>query len=169
MSKPRIAGTEPIEVPLSAGESYYWCACGKSQNQPFCDGSHRGTQFVPLEFEVDSSTSAHLCMCKQTKNPPYCDGSHVGLEMPAAESPGDALEAQPTPEEPTVKYIHDLAKHGLSKVGQHGPMGAMGVPRSNLPHWDDIQILAAQFATKPKRDDAPIATKLVIGLTQKNR
>jgi glutamate synthase domain-containing protein 2/CDGSH-type Zn-finger protein len=163
MSKPRIAGAEPIEVPLSAEESYHWCACGKSQNQPFCDGSHRGTQFEPLEFEVESSVSAHLCMCKQTRNPPYCDGSHVGLEMPVVESSGDALQAQPTPEEPTVKYIHELAKHGLSKVGHHGPMGAMGVPRSDLPHWDDIQILAAQFATKPKLDDAPVGTKLIIG------
>ena len=163
MTKAHIAGIQPMEVALETGETYYWCSCGRSQNQPFCDGSHQGTVFEPLAFKVDASETAHLCLCKQSKNPPYCDGSHVGLDAPAAQTPGDSLQVRPTPEEPTVKYIHDLAKDGLSVVGHHGPMGAMGVPRSALPHWDDIQILAAQFATKPKLDDVPVETGLVIG------
>ncbi len=163
MTKPVIADNKPIEVTLDAGETYHWCACGQSRNQPFCDGSHRGTDFVPLEVQVESSTSAHLCMCKQTKNPPYCDGSHVGLEADTPVSADGLPQVRPTPEEPTVKYIHDLARDGLSKVGHHGPMGAMGVPRAELPHWDDIQILTAQFASKPKLDDAPVGTELVIG------
>ncbi|NOX49997.1 MAG: glutamate synthase, partial [Gammaproteobacteria bacterium] len=163
MTKPVIADNKPIEVTLQAGETYHWCACGQSRNQPFCDGSHRGTEFVPLEVQVESSTSAHLCMCKQTKNPPYCDGSHVGLEADTPLSSGDSPQVRPTPEEPTVKYIHDLARDGLSKVGHHGPMAAMGVPRSELPHWDDIQILTAQFASKPKLDDVYVETQLVIG------
>ncbi len=71
--------------------------------------------------------------------------------------------AEPTPEEPTVARIHELARDGLSKVGHHGELGAMGVPRKDLPHWDDIQILAAQFATKPLMDDAQVGTDLVIG------
>jgi glutamate synthase domain-containing protein 2 len=60
-------------------------------------------------------------------------------------------------------YIHDLAENGLSKVGHHGPMGSMGVPRSELPHWDDIQLLVAQFARKPLMETDPVATELVIG------
>ncbi len=163
MKKPHIADNQPAEVVLEAGETYHWCACGLSQNQPFCDGSHRDTGFEPQAFQVESSATAHLCMCKQSKNPPYCDGSHVGLEAGTAQTPTDSLQARATPEEPTVKYIHDLARDGLSKVGHHGPMGAMGVPRADLPHWDDIQILAAQFATKPLLDDAPVGTGLVIG------
>lgn len=163
MTKPLIADNKPIEVTLEAGETYHWCTCGRSGAQPFCDGSHRGTEFVPLEVQVESSASAHLCMCKQTRNPPYCDGSHVGLEIDAAASSDVSLQVRPTAEEPTVKYIHDLARDGLSKVGHHGPMGAMGVPRSELPHWDDIQILTAQFASKPKLDDVPVGTELTIG------
>lgn len=69
----------------------------------------------------------------------------------------------PTPEEPTVARIHELARDGLSKLGRHGEMGAMGVPRKDLPDWDDIQILAAQMARKPLLDDHPVATEGVIG------
>ena len=163
MTKARIAGIQPMEVSLDGGKTYHWCSCGRSQTQPFCDGSHQGTAFEPLAFRGDAAETAHLCLCKQSRNPPYCDGSHVGLDAPAAQAPEDGLPVRPTPEEPTVQYIHDLAKDGLGSVGHHGPMGAMGVPRSELPHWDDIQILAAQLATKPKPDDAPVETTLVIG------
>ncbi|HEC20729.1 MAG TPA: glutamate synthase [Gammaproteobacteria bacterium] len=163
MTKAHIAGVQPMEVPLEAGKTYHWCRCGRSQSQPFCDGSHQGTTFEPLTFKAGVSETAYLCLCKQSKNPPYCDGSHVGLDAPAAQTPDDILQVRPTAEEPTVSYIHDLAKDGLDIVGHHGPMGAMGVPRSALPHWDDIQILAAQFATKPKLDDAPVETGLVVG------
>ena len=68
-----------------------------------------------------------------------------------------------TPEEPTVAYIHELASNGLSKLGHHGEMGAMGVPRKDLPHWNDIQILAAQLARQPLLDEAEVRTSTVIG------
>jgi len=71
--------------------------------------------------------------------------------------------AVPTPEEPTVARIHELARDGLSKLGHHGEMGSMGVPRAELPHWDDIQILTAQMANKPLLDDVPVATSVTIG------
>jgi glutamate synthase domain-containing protein 2 len=123
-------------------------------------------------FTVEKESKVFLCQCKQTRNPPYCDGSHkklkaedVGKEM--APATGDALKAVPTPEEPTVAYIHELAKNGLSKVGHHGPMGAMGVPRAELPHWDDIQILAAQFASKPLMEEVAVGTELIIGANAK--
>lgn len=68
----------PIEVDLKKGETYYWCACGKTGREPFCDGSHCGTSFTPLEFTVEKDRRAFLCSCKETKKPPYCDGSHEG-------------------------------------------------------------------------------------------
>ncbi|MCB1935385.1 MAG: CDGSH iron-sulfur domain-containing protein [Nitrosomonas sp.] len=69
----------PIEVQLEAGKQYYWCACGRSQSQPFCDGSHKGTEFTPKAFSVDTNKSAWLCTCKKTGNAPYCDGTHNKL------------------------------------------------------------------------------------------
>ena len=80
MEKGKVAGKEPKMVELKTGETYAWCACGKSANQPFCDGSHQGSSFAPTVFTVEESKTAALCMCKQTKNPPYCDGSHMSLE-----------------------------------------------------------------------------------------
>ncbi|MFG0257718.1 MAG: glutamate synthase-related protein [Phycisphaerales bacterium JB043] len=68
-----------------------------------------------------------------------------------------------TPEEPHVKLIQDLASHGLSKFGHHGPSAAMGVPRQELPSWDDLQFVTAQLATKPLLDDAEVGTEVIIG------
>lgn len=76
MSKPRIADTRPIPVDGEAGKTYYWCACGRSKNQPFCDGSHRGSAFEPLAFTPRKNGKLFLCQCKRTGNAPYCDGSH---------------------------------------------------------------------------------------------
>jgi glutamate synthase domain-containing protein 2/CDGSH-type Zn-finger protein len=179
MSEPIIAANQPIAVQLAAGEEQHWCACGQSQNQPFCDGSHVGTDFTPVAFTPDAAGEAYLCACKRTGNPPYCDGSHarfgddvVGTDGSGAETPVDtpvavgdsgAPVARATPEEPTVAFIHELARDGLSKLGHHGPMTSMGVPRKDLPHWDDLQIMAAQMATKPLLDDVAVGTELVIG------
>lgn len=81
MDKPQHAGKEPILVELKAGESIWWCACGKSASQPFCDGSHKGTtEIMPLLFTPDKDGTAALCTCKMTKTPPYCDGSHLTLK-----------------------------------------------------------------------------------------
>jgi len=168
MSKARIAGRAPMAVELEPGE-YHWCACGRSSAQPFCDGSHRGTGIVPLAFTAEAAETGHLCMCKQTANPPYCDGSHASLPEDAGEvethdATGDgAPVAKNTPEEPSLEFIHMLARDGLSKTGHHGPMGAMGVPRPTLPSWDDIQILTAQLAAKPLLEDVEVGTELVIG------
>lgn len=76
MSKPIRAGDAPKKVKLEAGKTYYWCACGRSKNQPFCDGSHRETEFTPVEFTPEETKERNLCVCKETKNAPYCDGSH---------------------------------------------------------------------------------------------
>lgn len=173
MERPKIAGTAPIATNLNAEEEYYWCSCGRSQNQPFCDGSHSGTSFSPLPFKVSEAKKARLCTCKMTANPPYCDGTHATLTKEEIEvnappsSEGDTPNVQATAEEPTVKFIHDLARDGLSVTGPHGEMAAMGVPVPLLPLWNDIQILPAQFATKPLMDHVAVGSDLMIGSNAK--
>ncbi len=76
MSDPVRASDTPFAVDLEAGKSYFWCACGKSANQPFCDGSHKGSEFTPVKFDADESKQVYLCGCKTTGNQPMCDGSH---------------------------------------------------------------------------------------------
>ena len=76
---PAIAGTAPIPIKVEAGKSYWWCACGRSQKQPFCDGSHKGTAFKPIAFKPEKSEEAWFCACKRTGRKPMCDGSHKKL------------------------------------------------------------------------------------------
>ncbi len=169
MARPVVAQKAPVRVDLKEGETYAWCRCGRSQSQPFCDGSHKGTEFTPSVFTAEKSEEAYLCQCKGTANAPFCDGTHTQLQDV---NPGDELpelkhegppRAVPTLEEPTVARIHELAQDGLTKLGHHGAMDAMGVPRKDLPHWDDIQILPAQMARKPLMDDAAVGTEIIIG------
>lgn len=78
MPMAHIAARAPKQVHLEPG-NYHWCACGRSRNQPFCDGSHRGTGIVPVAFTITEAADKWLCMCKQTKGAPFCDGSHKRL------------------------------------------------------------------------------------------
>lgn len=80
MEKSKVAGKSPTMVELSSGQTYAWCACGRSSNQPWCDGSHQATSLSPNVFVAQESEQKAMCMCKQTKNPPFCDGSHMQLE-----------------------------------------------------------------------------------------
>ena len=79
MTSPQIAGKEPIAVQVKAGQSYWWCACGQSKNQPFCDGSHKGTGLTPVPFTAEISEEVWLCGCKATQGKPFCDGTHNTL------------------------------------------------------------------------------------------
>ncbi|HED36502.1 MAG TPA: glutamate synthase [Gammaproteobacteria bacterium] len=175
MSNPVIADNKPVQVILEKDKEYYFCVCGRSQKQPFCDGSHAGTEFTPRAFTAEKGGEAWLCACKHTGNAPYCDGSHKqfsnnqtgkegpGIKPSAPSDSSDLPTATATPEEPTVEFIHQLAREGLSKLGHHGQMASMGVPRNSLPHWDDIQVMTAQMATKPLMEDQSVGTELIIG------
>eukprot|EP00049_Salpingoeca_infusionum_P007407 m.120278 g.120278 ORF g.120278 m.120278 type:complete len:138 (+) comp13685_c0_seq1:2113-2526(+) len=76
-----IADVRSKKVDLEEGKTYYWCTCGKSKNQPFCDGSHKGTGFKPKAFTAEKTETRGLCMCKATKNAPFCDGTHRQPEV----------------------------------------------------------------------------------------
>ncbi|HEB66544.1 MAG TPA: CDGSH iron-sulfur domain-containing protein [Gammaproteobacteria bacterium] len=78
MTEPVIAAKEPAVLTLEPG-TYYWCACGRSKDQPFCDGSHEGTGIEPVAFEIDERKQVALCLCKHTATPPWCDGAHKKL------------------------------------------------------------------------------------------
>lgn len=80
MEQAKVAQKSPIAAAVEAGKTYHWCACGLSRNQPFCDGSHKGSGFAPVHWQAPTSEVKHFCACKRTRNRPLCDGSHKSLE-----------------------------------------------------------------------------------------
>ena len=79
MNQPIIAQKAPFPVAVEAGKTYYWCACGKSQTQPFCDGAHKGSGMNPTPFKAEKTTTVYFCGCKHSGNGALCDGSHSKL------------------------------------------------------------------------------------------
>lgn len=79
MAEPVVAQKSPYETELKAGKNYAWCACGQSQKQPFCDGAHKGTEFLPVVFNAEKDETVWFCGCKKTADKPYCDGTHNNL------------------------------------------------------------------------------------------
>ena len=79
MADPVAAQKAPYMVTVEAGRKYFWCACGLSKKQPFCDGSHSGTEFTPVMYEADASKPLWFCGCKRTDTQPFCDGTHATL------------------------------------------------------------------------------------------
>lgn len=77
---PVIASPTPLPVEVEAGKTYFWCACGRSARQPFCDGSHRDTGFEPIRWEAPESRRVWFCGCKRSAGAPLCDGSHKALQ-----------------------------------------------------------------------------------------
>jgi CDGSH iron-sulfur domain-containing protein 3 len=79
MSKPEIAAKNPFAVDVEKGKDYWWCACGKSKSQPFCDGSHKGSEFNPVKYTADESKTVYFCGCKHSGKGALCDGTHKSL------------------------------------------------------------------------------------------
>ncbi|SLN33700.1 CDGSH iron-sulfur domain-containing protein [Oceanibacterium hippocampi] len=79
MTEPKIAQKGPFEVAVKAGRTYFWCACGRSARQPFCDGSHKDTGFEPVSWKAEAADTLYFCGCKRTGSKPFCDGTHETL------------------------------------------------------------------------------------------
>lgn len=78
MADPKVAQKSPFVMEMKPGK-YYWCACGESKNQPFCDGSHKGSEFSPMMTEITEEKKVAWCGCKNSNNKPFCDGTHRNL------------------------------------------------------------------------------------------
>jgi CDGSH iron-sulfur domain-containing protein 3 len=79
MPSPTVAQKSPFPIPVESGKTYFWCACGKSSKQPFCDGSHKGSEFAPVKWDAVESKTVYFCGCKHSDHAPLCDGSHQKL------------------------------------------------------------------------------------------
>jgi CDGSH-type Zn-finger protein len=79
MAEPVIAAKSPMPVSVEEGKTYYWCSCGKSTKQPFCDGSHKGSEFQPVAYQATATTQVWFCGCKHSAKAPLCDGAHKKL------------------------------------------------------------------------------------------
>jgi len=82
MTQGELTVDGPVDVVVQCGKTYWWCACGRSKSQPFCDGSHKGTVFTPLRYQATETETKRFCVCKQTQSPPLCDGARHSCTWP---------------------------------------------------------------------------------------
>jgi len=124
MSEPLIAKRKPCLETVRAGKKYFWCSCGRSAKQPFCDGSHKGTEFTPVEFVAQADGEILFCACKHTRTQPTCDGSHNNLSEKYEEAKADA------PDAPVVQY--EKAAGGALKAKLDNDCYVIRVPREAM-------------------------------------
>lgn len=165
---------EPLQFTAKETGEIWLCRCKQTHDAPYCDGHHAqvpveqvGKEFALDSYEYKYATRNLSDADKKATADQKKKGSATATD---SEKDDDKFtrtehlpEAVPTPEEPTVAYIHHLAKVGLKGMGEYGEMVAMGVPRKDLPDWNNIQIMTAQIAKQPLMEDVPVRTGLVIG------
>lgn len=159
---------QPFAIDVQSGETKAFCMCGLSNNGPFCDGSHKTTDITPNVVTFDEDKTIYACGCQQSSKRPYCDGTHNSIKEEHASQSNRSDSVQPAankqaPVETHIEFIQALAKDGLEKFGHHGHMDAMGVPRRDLPSWEDIQFVTAQLNRLPLLDEEPIDATTIIG------
>lgn len=143
MDEPVIAQRKPCLVNVEAGKSYFWCACGRSKNQPFCDGSHKDTGFEPLKWKAEKTEEKLFCACKRTRSSPFCDGSHNSLSDKYEEAQeGDGADA--------VLVGYQPAEDGASKALLDNGCYVIRVPESAMTAIESMKI----FPVIGERDGA---------------
>lgn len=156
----RDAGITPVPFTINAAKDDWLCMCKQTHTAPYCDGTHAK---VPKDATELQSRYSIEPVTPWEPGAPAATTAAAPTEPAPASTTGEMPPPVNTREEPTLEFIHELARNGLSKVGRDGPIAAMGVPRERLPHWDDIQILTAQLATRPLDNGASVDTRLVLG------
>src|SRR2546421_6885846 len=129
MSQPAIAARKGFYYELKAGKRYFWCACGRSKTQPFCDNSHVGTEFLPVAFKAERDEEVILCGCKHTGTRPFCDGTHSNL-------PGGY--ATDDPDSPENRRIEAVAAGTAPAVQLDGQCYVFSPARSE-EHTSELQ------------------------------
>lgn len=145
---PRIARLKPCLVPVEAGRTYFWCSCGRSQQQPFCDGSHAGTGHTPRKFRAERTEEVLLCACKQTRGAPYCDGAHNNLPGGSPVDDPDSAQNRLVPLSEDVRGARTLLNGncyvftpGRAQWQQHGPLRYCTVISSAMGSQYQTQLL----------------------------
>ncbi len=156
MSEPVIAAAKPCLVSLVAGRTYYWCSCGRSARQPFCDGSHKGTGFEPLAFTAEDNEDTLLCACKRTRSRPYCDGAHNALSDSYGAPMDDAADVDfvafvDTPFGARAQLDGDCYVLRPLLIAQHG-----GLKLTQTIGPDDGARHISQFAMRLEAGNSPV-------------